>query len=176
MFKYPYTLPLHGRACAPIFYDVIEHHHNECTRLLFSRVQVILPRWCSCNCQLYDAWWCIGVGSNFILGGAELVGAAPLGGVWGHAPSKNFFFNFTHSEIVSRAILQELDDMVWSVMLLQESPVHCCSWNKKVVAQLGLEALDSMDVLSSSPKQSIPEVHGLVGSPALKSTLLSPPY
>ena len=37
--------------------------------------------------------------------------------------------------------------------------------------------LDSMDVPSSAPKQSRPVVHGLVGSPALKSTgaLLSPP-
>ena len=51
----------------------------------------------------------IGIGSNFILG-AELVGPAPLGGVWGMPPRK--ILNLTHSEIVSRAILQELDDML----------------------------------------------------------------
>ena len=83
------------------------------------------------------------------------------------------------SEIVFRAILQELDDMLYFVILLQQSTVCCCSWDTKVAAQLGLEGspvLDSTDVPSSAPKQSIPEVHGLVGSPLLKSTggLLSP--
>ena len=41
----------------------------------------------------------------------------------------------------------------------------------------GSPVLDSTDVPSSAPKQSMPEVHGLVGSPALESTcaLLSPP-
>ena len=48
------------------------------------------------------------------------------------------------------------------------------------MAQLSLEGspvLDLMGVPSSVPKQSRPEVHGFVGSPALKSTgaLLSPP-
>ena len=52
----------------------------------------------------------IGVGSNFILGGGQLVGTAPLGGQ-GACPLGKFC-NFRHSEIVSRAILQELDDML----------------------------------------------------------------
>ena len=44
---------------------------------------------------------------------------------------------------------------------------------------MGLEGSpvpDSTDVQSSAPKQSMPEVHGLVGSPELESTgaLLSP--
>ena len=71
--------------------------------------------------------------------------------------------NFRHTEIISRAILQAL----------QQSPVHCCSWGTKVAAQLSLEGspvLDSTDVPSSGPKQSMPEVHGLVGSSALEST------
>jgi len=52
--------------------------------------------------------------------------------------------------------------------------VHCCSWvqitSTKVAAQLGLEGspvLDSTDVPYSAPKQSMPEVYGLVGSPAV---------
>ena len=57
--------------------------------------------------------------------------------------------------------------------------IHCCSWDTKVVTQLGLEGspvLESTDVQSSAPKQSMPEVHGLQGFPALESTgaLLSP--
>ena len=41
----------------------------------------------------------------------------------------------------------------------------------------GSSVLDSTDVPSSAPKQSMPEVHGLKGSPALESTgaLLSAP-
>ena len=40
----------------------------------------------------------------------------------------------------------------------------------KIVAQLGLEGSPVLDVPSSAPKQSMPEVHGLVGSPVLEST------
>ena len=48
----------------------------------------------------------------------------------------------------------------------------CHTPTAKAVAQLGLEGspvLDSTDVQSSAPKQSMPEVHGLVGSPAFSA-------
>ena len=112
----------------------------------------------------------IGLGSNFILGGQtcrSCIGI-PLGGSGGMPLPPPPLLpmtirNFRHSETVSRAILQEL----------QQSPVRCCSWGTKVVAQLSLEGspvLDSTDVPSSGPKQSMPEVHGLVGSSTLEST------
>ena len=44
--------------------------------------------------------------------GAELVGAAPLGGSGGMPPRKILNFTHSQSEIVSRAILQVLDDML----------------------------------------------------------------
>ena len=52
--------------------------------------------------------------------------AAPLWGSGGMPPRK--IWNFRHSEILSRAILQAL----------HQSPVHCCSWGTKGAAQLGL--------------------------------------
>ena len=52
--------------------------------------------------------------------------AAPLWGSGGMPPRK--IWNFRHSEILSRAMLQ----------VLHQSPVHCCSWSTKGAAQLGL--------------------------------------
>ena len=49
---------------------------------------------------------------QFHFGGAELVGAAPLGGSEGMPPRKILNFTHSQSEIVSRAILQVLDDML----------------------------------------------------------------
>ena len=109
--------------------------------------------------------FCIGIGSNFILGGQTCKSSSTRGGLGVCPPPSRKIWNFTHSEIVSRAILQELDDMLCVTLLQQSPPVHCCSWNTKVVAQLGLEG------------SGLDRVHGLVGSPVLKSTgsLLSPP-
>ena len=50
-----------------------------------------------------------------------------------------------------------------------QPPVHCCTLGTKVAAHLvfeGSPVLDSTDVPSSAPKQSMPKVHGLEGSPA----------
>ena len=60
--------------------------------------------------QRKDAWHRRRKQIHFLGGGGELVGAAPLAGSGGMPPRK--FLNFTHSEIVSRANLQELDDML----------------------------------------------------------------
>ena len=83
--------------------------------------------------------------------------AAPLWGFGGMPPRK--IWNFRHSEILSRAILQAL----------HQSPVHCCSWGTKGVAQLGLEGSPVLELTSSALKYSMPEVH-LEGFPALEST------
>ena len=95
-------------------------------------------------CQFYKAMLahmytkCIGIGSNFILGGPNLGGMPP-------SPFPGKFGSLDTLRLFHRAILQ----------VLQQSPAHCCSWGTKVAAQLGLEGspvLDMTDVAYSPPK------------------------